>query len=228
MQTLLPRSVFVLLIALSLLGSVSANDTGVRTLYLVRHGHYDPVRGADDKVVMGLNALGREQAALLAERLATFPVRFTALTSSELTRARETADVVVARLGTTYERTARLNETLPPGRGIPSEQTWPGATEHLEATWKHYSQPLARDAANTHELLVCHGVLIRWLVCRALDIDPQLWTQFEIANCSITMVQVRADGSTRVQGFNDIAHVPAEKQTWSGRGPTWPALPRGK
>lgn len=215
------------LFTLSFVSLGFANETGIRTLYLVRHGHYDPVRGGDDQVVMGLNPLGREQAAFVAERLATLPVKFSAVVSSELTRARETGDIIATHLGFTCARTPHLNETLPPGRGIRDDQVWPSAAEHLDASWKHFSQPLAADAANTHEMLVCHGNVIRWFVCRALGVPTEHWTQMEIANGSITMIQIRPDGSVRLQAFNEFAHVPVEKQTWSGRGPAWP-LPAQK
>ena len=57
----------------------------VRTLYLVRHGFCD-YQDRDDKVGNALLPLGREQAALVGDRLVRFPIKFTAITSSEFTR----------------------------------------------------------------------------------------------------------------------------------------------
>lgn len=225
----LPR---VLLVVCALLccaaSSLAQVQPGIRTLYLIRHGFYDYEAKADDRVGNALNALGREQAALAAERLAAFPIKFTALTSSEFTRARETGDILAARLGLPCGREARLNEVTPAGAGLRPEQLDAHADAQLSAAWEHFTSPAA--SGDSHELLVCHGNVIRWFVCRALGVDPRQWTRMEIANCSITMIQIRADGQVRVQQFNEIAHVPVEKQTWSGRGPAWPlpAQPRAK
>jgi serine/threonine-protein phosphatase PGAM5 len=203
---------------LSLTGSMRAEtESAIRTLYLVRHGFYDYVSGADDRTANALNVLGREQVQLTGARLAGFPVKFTRVVSSEFTRARETGDIIAAALGLECKRDGRLNET---------EQLDAGAEEQLTAAWEHYSSPNA--SGDTHEILVCHGNVIRWFVCRALGVDVKQWTRMEIANCSITMIQIRADGGVRLQQFNEIAHVPVAKQTWSGQGPAWPALKRGK
>ena len=200
--------------------SAFAAEVPIRTLYLIRHGIYDPKPGANEKTELGLNDLGREQAALVGARLAAMPVKFDALVSSELTRARDTGDIMAEKLGRTCARDGRLNETTPPGAGLKPEQIDAGAEAQLQAAWEHYTAPNA--AGDTHEVLVCHGNVIRWFVCRALGVDAKQWTRMEIANCSITLIQVRGDGRVRLQQFNEIAHVPLEKQTWSGNGPAWP------
>lgn len=223
----LPRFVWLCLaFFVSLPAAFAQEAPAVRTLYLVRHGHYDAVAGADSRTANALNALGREQAELTGARLANYPVQFTHVVSSEFTRARETGDLIAAALGQECLRDARLNEITPPGAGLRAEQIDDGAEAQLTAAWEHYSAPNAGD--DTHELLVCHGNVIRWFVCRALGVDTMQWTRMEIANCSITMIQIRADGTMRLQQFNEIAHVPVAKQTWSGKGPAWPALKRGK
>jgi serine/threonine-protein phosphatase PGAM5 len=216
MQASPARWLLTFLLGIFLTASACAADAPVRTLYLIRHGQYDPVRGADSKTGNALNALGLEQARLVAERLAGLPVPFTKLVSSEFTRARETAEILGARLSLGVERDALLNETMPPGYRVTAEPQ-SGAEEQLDSAWRHYNQPSTAD--HLHELLVCHGNVIRWFVCRALGVDPTRWTRFEIANASLTIIQVQADGSTRVQLFNEVAHLPLEKQTWSSTGP---------
>lgn len=191
-----------------------------RTLYLVRHGYYDAVAGADSKTANALNATGRAQAELLAAHLASLPVKFSAVTSSEFTRARETGDAIAAKLRFACARDESLNECTPPGAGVAEKDVDAGATAQLERAWQRYTQPA--KGVSTSEILACHGNVIRWFVCRALGVDPRQWTRMEIANCSITIIQVRADGTTRLQVFNDVSHIPHEQQTWSGRGPGWP------
>jgi hypothetical protein len=66
--------------------------------------------------------------------------------------------------------------------------------------------------------LVCHGNVIRWLVAKALGMDQKTWTKMDIANASLTVINIRADGSTHLAMFNDVGHSPVEKQSWAGVG----------
>ena len=80
------------------------------TILLARHGQTDWNR---DNRFQGhadppLNALGRAQARELAERLAQKPVA--AVFASPLVRARETAEIVAARLGLSVELVEALRE----------------------------------------------------------------------------------------------------------------------
>ncbi|MDP2137514.1 MAG: histidine phosphatase family protein [Candidatus Didemnitutus sp.] len=195
-------------------------EPATRTLYLVRHGFYDREPDVDERVGNALNDLGRIQAALTGDRLLGFPVKFTSVTSSEFARAWETGDIIASILGKECLRNANLNETTPAGVGVAPKSVDFSAKARLTAAWDFFAKP--NTDGPTHELLVCHGNVIRWFVCRALGVDLTHWTQFEIANASITMIQIRPDGTVRVQLFNDVSHVPVAQQTWSGRGPSWP------
>lgn len=214
-------------------GPASAAATGdvpaAHTLFLVRHGIYEPVRGADNRTANGLNALGREQAALVAGRLAALPVRFDAVVSSEFLRAIETADVVAARLGLTATRDGQLNDAIAPSPDLAAlrlEPT-PGAAEQFGAAWAHYARPAAGSPRNT--LLVAHSTVIRWFVCRALGTDPTLWTRMSSATASLTVILVRPDGSTRLLTYNDVSHLPPDKQVWESTSrPPWLPAPAGK
>jgi broad specificity phosphatase PhoE len=89
------------------------------TLLLVRHGETDWNRdgrwqGGSDT---SLNDVGREQARALADRL---DGDIAAVYSSDLARARETADIVAAKLGLAVQIDPRLRE-----RGFGS---WEGLT----------------------------------------------------------------------------------------------------
>ena len=90
---------------------------------------------------------------------------------------------------------------------------------------KDDSQSYARATAGTttHDVLVCHGNVIRWFVCKALGVDLNQWTRMDIANASLTVITIRSDGTTRLEIFGEVAHLPIAKQTWSGKGPGWAA-----
>jgi broad specificity phosphatase PhoE len=85
--------------------------SGSPRVYLARHGQtaYNLQRRFQGQQPVPLDATGRAQAAELAEHASTYG--FAALWCSTLLRARETADVVSARIGLQPREDARLMET---------------------------------------------------------------------------------------------------------------------
>jgi broad specificity phosphatase PhoE len=81
------------------------------SVYLARHGQtaYNLERRFQGHLPVPLDDTGRAQAADLAERASTHP--FVALWCSPLLRARETADIVAARIGLAPREDPRLAET---------------------------------------------------------------------------------------------------------------------
>ena len=213
------------------LAAVAASGTApapvpehIRFVTLVRHGMYVHVDSLDERVANGLNALGREQVRLLGKHLASLPVKFDRFVSSDLLRARETAEAIGAALSMHPELDSLLAECTPPS-SRPGFDQQHDPTEmalcrtNLEAAWTKYFRPSPeRDA---HDLLICHGNVIRWLVSRALANDVRHWLSLDIANASITVIAVRPDGTTRLVVYSDVGHLPLEKQTWVGRGAGW-------
>lgn len=197
---------------------------GIRFVTLIRHGAYDRVESADDRVANGLSALGRQQSRLLAKRLAGLPVKPRLLVTSDLARARETADVIGSALSIRPEQDTLLAECTPPSSrpGLDQKQDpkeMAACLANLEAAWAKYFQ--ASPERDTHDILVCHGNVIRWFVSRALANDVRHWTSLDIANASVTVIAVRPDGTTRLVLYSDVGHLPVDKQTWAGRGAGW-------
>ena len=137
------------------------------TLLLVRHGETDwnaegRLQGHTDRP---LNDFGRRQARALAERLAQDEIH--AIYASDLSRARETAEIVGLRLG--------LPVALEPGLRERSWGTWEGLTgaerdrvEFVgEAPEEHAGRVLAavRAIAERHPgrrvVVVTHGGSLR-------------------------------------------------------------------
>jgi serine/threonine-protein phosphatase PGAM5 len=201
---------------------------GVRYLYLIRHGMYDRVEHADDRVANGLDSLGREQARLIGARLTSLPVPMTSLVSSDLTRARETADLIGRALHMTAECDSLLRECTPAAERADymkdhSHEDVALCDSQLVAAWEKYARP--SPAADARDVLVCHANVIRWFVSRALGLDTRNWSRMDIANGSLTVIAVRADGSTRLAAFSDGGHLPVPRQTWTGRGAGWTVTP---
>lgn len=161
---------------------------------LARHGetadNVEPIRAQGWRDTP-LNDTGRRQAAELAERIAAREEPIASLWSSDLSRARETAEIVGRRVGLTPRLDARLREGA---RGrweghlfIDIERSEPdlySAWRRGGAGWRfpggesllEHQQRVAacvREIERTVELpalAVCHGGSIRVMLC--LD-DPR-------------------------------------------------------
>jgi len=178
-----------------------------RGIVLARHGETDdnrePIRvqGFRDTP---LNDNGRAQAARLAERVAG--QGFRSLWSSDLSRARETAEIVGRRIDLTPSLDARLREANrgrwegslfidieredPDGyaawRRAGDEFRFPGGESLLE---QQQRVAAALDEIEQHgelpALVVCHGGSIRVILC--LD-DPRgldAFHEFEVPNVAL-------------------------------------------
>jgi len=206
---------------------------GMRFLYLIRHGWYNANDPRDPRVGMALDSLGRAQARLTGDRLAHLPLHPTSLVSSTFTRAAETADIIGESLHMTAARDSDICECSPPSYR-PDYVRADNAAERdscqarLERAWTRYVEP-AGGADDVYDVLVCHGNVIRWFTSKALHLDTQRWPDYDIGNCSITVIEVRPDGATRLAAFSDTGHMPPTMQTWTGRGAGWslpdPAMP---
>lgn len=157
------------------------------TVLLARHGetddNRDPIRiqGSRDTP---LNDTGRAQAAELAERMAGRAVR--SLYTSQLSRARETAQIVGQRLGLAPRVDARLAEGH---RGRLEGRLWRDVAREepeIYAAWRaagerfrfpageslgehsarvHAALHDVRAAGDLPALVVCHGGSIRMVLC---------------------------------------------------------------
>lgn len=188
-----------------------------RTLYLVRHGAYDYEDPLPEDQGKGLIPLGVAQSRLVADRLRGLPVEWTGFTTSTLTRARQTAAVMAPDFpGLEIAISPLLSECTPPTRRQDiMERTPPeeleACTAQLEEAFATFFVP-APDRER-HDLLVCHGNVIRYFVTRALDVDPIAWLGMGVANCSITVIRVRPDGTCAVLAVGDKGHIPPNLQS---------------
>jgi serine/threonine-protein phosphatase PGAM5 len=229
-RLLLLCGVLLALVAASDQAQWSRGGRGIRYVYLIRHGAYTPEDDRDDREGNGLDSLGREQARWVGERLASLPVPIDTLVSSEFMRAQQTADIIGRLIGRPAGRDSLICECSPrsdrPDFTTGRSREEPGrCDEQLRRAWSRYMRP--SPDRDVHEVLVCHGNVIRWFVTRALGADTRRWASMEIANASLTLIQVRSDGTTRLVMFDDVGHLPLGLQSWTGRGAGWerPARP---
>jgi serine/threonine-protein phosphatase PGAM5 len=231
LSTLMKRkSIFslagLLVISIILLPAVhgqhaAVGKTGIRTVYLVRHGQYDHADKRDEFTGKGLVPLGFAQARLLAARLKAMPVAFTSLTSSTMTRARQTAAVIQRDLPELeLKQTQLICECTPPTwrQDVMMEVTTAEREEcvgNIERFFKEFFVP-SPDAAARHDIVVCHGNVIRYLVAKVLRVDPMCWLQMSISNCSLTIVRILPDGTMKLDAFSDYGHIPENMRTYTG------------
>lgn len=208
----------LLLLAQPVLAVWPSGDTPLRTVVLIRHGEYDH---EDDSVDEGrLDTLGRQQARLVAERLDALPIEFDSIQASTLNRARETGEIIARWFP---ELELRLYDdirecTMPTRRADIMDELEPGEAEACEVTLEGAFERIFRPAPDDdqYDIVVCHGNIIRWVVCKVLEVDPLAWLQMSIANCSITVVQVRQDGSMKLVSFADSGHIPYSMTSYPG------------
>ena len=60
----------------------------------------------------------------------------------------------------------------------------------------------------THEIVVCHGNVIRYCFLRALQLPPEAWLRLSVYNASVTRVDIRANGECSVRFLGDIGFMP--------------------
>jgi broad specificity phosphatase PhoE len=179
-------------------------------ILLARHGETDdnrePIRiqGSRDTP---LNDVGRRQSAELAERVAGDGIR--SLYSSQLSRARETADIVGERLGLTPIVDPRLAEG---DRGDLEGRYWRDVAREepeLYAAWRaagegfrfpggeslreQQERVLAalddiRAAGRLPALVVCHGGSIRVVLARDHERGLAAFHEFSVPNVAVVRV----------------------------------------
>lgn len=164
-----------------------------------------------------LTKLGQFQAICAAKRLAEYPV--TAIHSSSLNRAKETALSVLEKFtGIILKSHHLLKEGLPfvPNEIIKERGLDKYAIKHdrerMEKAYKEFFTPHKREG-DKHEVFVCHGNIIRFFICKSLQVSIEAWTKFEIFEGSITVIKVKPNGSCLVQSFAEVGHIPLEKRS---------------
>ena len=211
----------VLLCVLSVPGL--AADPAVRTLTLVRHGHYEADPEADPKLGPGLSSLGVAQARMAAARLVAESSTYDAIFASPLTRAQDTAKLIVEAFPDSSRiDVPELAECTPPTRQKAAtakmEQADLDACKaQLDKLFEERFVPA--EGSESRQLMVAHGNVIRYLITKSLGVDTERWLEMSIGHVSLTRVRIEADGSIKLIGAGDIGHVPVNLRTGAAGDP---------
>jgi len=214
-----------------------------RVLYLVRHGQYEPDGGSltalgrrqarstarwlrrHPVTAIHASTMPRaiETAEWIRERFPDLAVRRTGVLRECLpglpmaivrraARMRAESPEIQRRLDRDARFRARVARQVAHRLGRPQESFDRGAAQVQRAFARFFKPARGNDK---HEILVCHGNLIRALVCRSLDVPVYAWLNAEPHHCGVTRVRIRADGRVRVVSFNETGHLPVRWHTES-------------
>jgi broad specificity phosphatase PhoE len=193
-------------------------------VFLVRHGEtdYNAKSIFQGYSPVPLSAHGRQQAALVAERLVS--VRPQVLYSSDILRAQETAEIIGQRLGLPVQPCVGLREwNVGTWVGKPAEEY----SAHLQSLGAHpvtyvpdggesQVQTQARIVAQMHAfaaqhsrdtiLCVSHGKAIDLLARHLLGLDVMGESAYRIINTSVTIVSFQ-NQAWEVVTLNEVRHL---------------------
>ena len=192
-------------------------DAHPTRICLIRHGETDwnAQRRYQGQVDIPLNALGRRQAALLAESMEG--EAWDVIVSSPLSRALDTARAVASAVGLTGVATdPRLMERgYGKAEGLTlaeREATWPGGNWPGLEEWENVSiraMSALTELAMAHRgkriLVVCHGGVINAVL--ATLTEGEIGTgKTVIDNTSRTTLDVRGE-AWEIVAVNDVDHL---------------------
>lgn len=200
-------------------------------LLLIRHGQSvanteGRLQGQMDSP---LSDLGREQALALARRLMREGWSLSAIYTSDLSRAAETAEILGAALGAPVFPEARLREydvgfltglvaadveSLHPDiwHALRSSPVWPAIPgEEGEEAFAARIVSVLDDIRSVPDqeqavALVSHGRTLSRILAHLLEIDPARRTPFVFGNTSLSVVELRPH-RTLLICLNDLCHL---------------------
>ena len=194
-------------------------------MILVRHGQaennlHNLYGGWSD---VKLTELGVRQAHAVGERLCMDLCEDYTFLSSDLRRAKETAEIISAKLGIPVVFSQELREHNP---GIASGMSWEKAEEHKMKITEPYIDYVRFPGAETFReffnrvkgfmdnleeervLIVSHGGtihnIVRWWI--GTPVTDLFKFSFSLANTSITVLETNNHGQRIIQRLNDTAH----------------------
>lgn len=209
-------------------------QTRTRRIYVVRHGQtlWNRDMRFQGQTDIELNDEGRAQARRLAARIAVHhPPQ--AVWSSDLSRARETAEIIAEPHGLTVQTTPLLRELmLGEWEGLnraeieargdaerlglyirdPLHNRPPGG-ETLEAAWERINHAADMIRARHSEgdiVIVGHGGSLRSLLCHALDAPITSIRRMRLDNCSLSIIEEQQEAFVsldRLILLNDTSHL---------------------
>ena len=186
-----------------------------RTIYLIRHGQYNLSTGH-------LNNRGHEQAKLTAQRLKAMDKPFGNIYYSTHDRTRETAKhIAEAFPGIPLISDDMLREGGPVAPSPPLSFWHPPERDYfvdgprLESTFRKYFYRADKSQQyQSFDIIVAHANIIRFMVLRALQVEPSAWMRIGISHASVTSVTVNPDSFVLLSKLGEAGHLPVDMVTY--------------
>ena len=197
-------------------------------LLLVRHGinKLNNARRFWGKTDVALSHKGIHQAEKLRDRLATEKIN--AIYTSNLSRARATAEIIAAKHkagittldelselnfgwveGLTFEEISRLHpelaEVLNDWKTRPK---FPGgeSLDELNSRVQRFLNQLQKHKPSETILIVAHAGTLRLIICNLLEIELEHWRQMQLDFASLSILETYPQGAI-LNLLNDVSHL---------------------
>ena len=184
--------------------------SATRHLLLIRHGNY--FFNTSSRSERKLTELGKLQLHETGKYLKSRGFDFSKVTHSSLVRAIESCDIVCEYIPKEVPKSVDddLCEGMPyvpiPRRESLSKARDYDRIERAFKTYFHRADPEQRK--DSFEVIVCHANVIRYFVCRALQLPPSAWLRLSLFHGSVTSVSIRHNGHVCVNSLGDIGFMP--------------------
>ena len=75
----------------------------------------------------------------------------------------------------------------------------------------HRAEP--SQSEDSYEIVVCHANVIRYFICRALQLPPEAWLMISLKHASLTRISINPDGKVKVTCIGEAGHLKPEMLT---------------
>ena len=72
-----------------------------------------------------------------------------------------------------------------------------------------------RNGQDEYDILICHGNVIRYMFCRALQFPSCAWLRFSIYNCGVTWLSIDESGYVSSREMGNVGFIPFAKITYT-------------
>ncbi|SCM05616.1 phosphoglucomutase-2, putative [Plasmodium chabaudi adami] len=190
-------------------------------IILVRHGQYER-KNRNDENSKKLTKEGCKQADITGKKLKDIlnNKKISVIYHSDLIRAKETAEIISKHFPNAKlvndpnlnEGTPYLPNPIPRSSKFDAEKIKVDNQRINKAYETYFYQPPGDE--DEYQLVICHGNVIRYFLCRALQLPLFAWLRFSSYNCGITWLVLDDEGSVIVREFGSVSHLPFSSVTY--------------